>query len=202
MTDQPQKPNNPKAEEITQVAQELIQTQGYDGFSYRDIADRVGIRSATIHYYFPTKADLAISVARTYREEFAETVAELDASTSHPIERLTGFAGIFQNTLEELKRMCLCGMLASEVNSLSDEVRAETALFFSDQQGWLANTIQDGIETGAIENSVDPDAFAQMFLSALEGAMVMARSMERPDHLADVSSQLISLLTRTPQPVS
>ena len=192
---------NATAEQITQVAQELIQTQGYDGFSYRDIADRVGIRSATIHYYFPAKTDLALAVARHYRAGFAQKITDLDTSTPEPLERLTGFAAIFQNTLEELNRVCLCGMLASEANSLSDEVRTETATFFADQQTWLAKTIQDGIDSGAI-GLVDAEAFAQMFLSALEGAMIMASSMDRPEHLADVSNQLVSLLVKTPEPVS
>ena len=48
-----------KEDEILEVGQELIQTVGYDGFSYRDIADRVGIKSASVHYYFPAKTDLA-----------------------------------------------------------------------------------------------------------------------------------------------
>ena len=55
-----------KADEILEVGQELIQTVGYDGFSYRDIADRVGIKSASVHYYFPAKTDLAEAVAKQY----------------------------------------------------------------------------------------------------------------------------------------
>lgn len=193
-TNQHDKPGTTKADEITQVAQELIQTQGYDGFSYRDVAERVGIRSATIHYYFPTKTDLALSVARQYRAEFAEKLTTLEASTHAPIQRLAGFAEIFQNTLEELDRICLCGMLASEANSLTDEVRAETANFFSDQQDWLATVITSGIAEGEIRNTIDPEAFARVFLSALEGAMIMALSTENPKHLADVASELLSLL--------
>ncbi len=183
-----------KADEILEVGQELIQTVGYDGFSYRDIADRVGIKSASIHYYYPAKTDLACAAARKYRVDFSAGVTEMAAGRPTPLEQLAGFAEIFQNTLEKLNRVCLCGMLASEASSIPEIVTAETDAFFTEQQAWLRETITSGIENGSIDGNVDADAFAQTFLSALEGAMIMARCMDRPEHLAQVANQLISLL--------
>ena len=183
-----------KADEILEVGQELIQTVGYDGFSYRDIADRVGIKSASVHYYFPAKTDLAEAVAKQYRIEFAETVREISANTPGALERLEEFAGIFQGTLENLDRVCLCGMLASESSSVPDKVSAQTRMFFSEQQDWISQTIADGIDDGTISATTQPNEFAKTFLSALEGAMMLARSMEQPEHLRSVSDQMIELL--------
>ena len=183
-----------KEDEILEVGQELIQTVGYDGFSYRDIADRVGIKSASVHYYFPAKTDLAEAVAKQYRIEFAETVREISANTPGALERLEEFAGIFQGTLENLDRVCLCGMLASESSSVPDKVSAQTRMFFSEQQDWISQTIADGIDDGTISATTQPNEFAKTFLSALEGAMMLARSMEQPEHLRSVSNQMIALL--------
>ena len=183
-----------KADEILEVGQELIQTVGYDGFSYRDIADRVGIKSASVHYYFPAKTDLAEAVAKQYRIEFAETVREISANTPGALERLEELAGIFQGTLENLDRVCLCGMLASESSSVPDKVSAQTRMFFSEQQDWISQTIADGIDDGTISATTQPNEFAKTFLSALEGAMMLARSMEQPEHLRSVSNQMIALL--------
>lgn len=183
-----------KADEILEVGQELIQTVGYDGFSYRDIADRVGIKSASVHYYFPAKTDLAEAVAKQYRIEFAETVREISANTPEALERLKEFAGIFQDTLENLDRVCLCGMLASESSSVPGKVSAQTRMFFSEQQDWISQTIADGIDDGTISATTQPNEFAKTFLSALEGAMMLARSMEQPEHLRSVSNQMIALL--------
>ena len=172
-----------KADEILEVGQELIQTVGYDGFSYRDIADRVGIKSASVHYYFPAKTDLAEAVAKQYRIEFAETVREISANTPGALERLKEFAGIFQDTLENLDRVCLCGMLASESSSVPGKVSAQTRMFFSEQQDWISQTIAEGVDDGTISATTQPNEFAKTFLSALEGAMMLARSMEQPGHL-------------------
>ena len=183
-----------KADEILEVGQELIQTVGYDGFSYRDIADRVGIKSASVHYYFPAKTDLAEAVAKQYRIEFAERVREISANTPGALERLKEFAGIFQDTLENLDRVCLCGMLASESSSVPDKVSAQTRMFFSEQQDWISQTIAEGVDDGTISATTQPNEFAKTFLSALEGAMMLARSMEQPEHLRSVSNQMIALL--------
>ena len=155
---------------------------------------RQGIKSASVHYYFPAKTDLAEAVAKQYRIEFAETVREISANTPGALERLEEFAGIFQDTLENLDRVCLCGMLASESSSVPDKVSAQTRMFFSEQQDWISQTIADGIDDGTISATTQPNEFAKTFLSALEGAMMLARSMEQPEHLRSVSNQMIALL--------
>lgn len=47
---------------ILDVAEELLLTRGYVAFSYQDIAARIGIRKASIHYHFPSKADLGLAI--------------------------------------------------------------------------------------------------------------------------------------------
>lgn len=50
------------AQRILDTAQDLIRHRGYSAFSYADIADRVGIRKASIHYHFAAKEDLVLSL--------------------------------------------------------------------------------------------------------------------------------------------
>src|SRR5690242_7158071 len=53
---------NPVYNNILDIAENLIQTQGYNAFSFRDIAEAAGIKTSSIHYYFPAKADLGKAV--------------------------------------------------------------------------------------------------------------------------------------------
>ncbi len=150
-----------KAEEILGLAQRLIQTRGYNGFSFRDLADEIGIKSASIHYHFPTKADLVREVASRYREEFAEAVAEMQAQSKSSMQILAGYVELFHSTLTTEKRVCLCGMLASEAESLPDTVRQETTQFFQDQEDWLAGILNEGIADGKLLPSLDARAGAK-----------------------------------------
>ena len=59
---------------ILDIAQTLAQTRGYNAFSYRDISEVIGIKTSSIHYYFPTKGDLGEALVRRYRDNFKQDV--------------------------------------------------------------------------------------------------------------------------------
>jgi TetR/AcrR family transcriptional repressor of nem operon len=59
-----------KASEIMDAAERRIRTSGYNGFSFRQIAADVGVKSSSVHHHFPTKPALAAAVARRYTDRF------------------------------------------------------------------------------------------------------------------------------------
>ena len=183
-----------KALEIMSTAQELIQNKGYNGFSFRDVADAVGIKSASIHYHFPTKSDLVKEIAANYRAAFQLALGEIDAQSLTGLEKLEQYAGLFEETLKKKECVCLAGILATEVGSLNEEVRFEIDAFFTEQAKWLSGTIRDGQAEGNIKPSIEAEAFAPAFVSGLEGAMIIARSKASLDYLSNAASQYLSIL--------
>lgn len=67
-------------ENIVDKAEELIRTKGYNAFSYGDIAGVLHIRNAAIHYYFPSKADLGVSVVDREIDKIASSREEWGGS--------------------------------------------------------------------------------------------------------------------------
>ncbi|MEM7678447.1 MAG: TetR/AcrR family transcriptional regulator, partial [Myxococcota bacterium] len=61
---------------ILKAAEEMVRQGGYNAFSFRAIADVVGIKSSSVHYYFPTKEDLGVAVAKYYTHRFIESLGE------------------------------------------------------------------------------------------------------------------------------
>ncbi|MEM8806676.1 MAG: TetR/AcrR family transcriptional regulator [Cyanobacteria bacterium P01_G01_bin.38] len=162
-----------RSEEILTVAQDLIQTRGYNGFSYRDIAAAIGIKSASIHYHFPTKGDLGRAVAARYCDRFDQALSALAADSVR--DQLEGYAALFRDTLVDRGRLCLCGMLAGEVETVPAAVKVEVARFFEVQHRWLTKVIQQGINNGEIPASRDAQGWASTCLATLEGAMFVAQ---------------------------
>ncbi|MEM9407091.1 MAG: TetR/AcrR family transcriptional regulator [Acidobacteriota bacterium] len=177
----PRKDEPSKLEPILEIAQRLIQQRGYNGFSFREVASEVGCTSASIHYHFPTKGDLARAVAARYREAFASRLNDLSA-VPETSERLYGFARLFLETLENDRRLCLCGILASESESLPPEVLAEAEAFFAETEAWLSKTLGDARP-------------AKSFLAAMEGALLVARARNRPREIDEVAAHLVPLIT-------
>ena len=164
-----------RATTILDVGRELMQTRGYSGFSYRDIASAVGIKSASIHYHFPTKADLAVRVTQVYREEFGAILQTIRSSGGTCREQLVRYAELFSSTLIS-GRLCLCGMLATESELLPGVVRAEVDAFFHDQTGWLEVVLSSGVRTGEFPGDTDVPVVASLLLATLEGSMIIARN--------------------------
>src|SRR5258706_9278478 len=77
MTSSAPKQRSDTAEQILDLAGLLIKTRGYSAFSYQDIADSLGIRKASIHYHFPSKADLGIAVVDRYVARFGAALVAI-----------------------------------------------------------------------------------------------------------------------------
>src|SRR5512140_3335683 len=99
------------ADRILDIAEELVQTRGYEAFSYADISDALGIRKASVHHHFATKAELTRTVAARYRDAFAERLRGLDRDVPDPTRRLMRYVRLFQEALRKGDHMCLYGML-------------------------------------------------------------------------------------------
>jgi len=178
---------------ILDVAQELSQTRGFNGFSYRDIADRIGIRTASIHHHFRTKHDLGTAMTHRYRSDFMAAVAALETDASDPFERLRSYAMLFMATLEA-GRMCLCGTLAVEYETLPQSMQTEVRAFFVDNERWIEGVLKAAQEHGQLAVSDTPRELAATFLSTLEGTMMSIRALGEARRFVVVVDQLLERL--------
>ena len=159
------------ADRVVEAATSVVQTRGYNGFSYADIADLVGIRKASVHHHFPGKGDLGQAVANRYRRAFSEALADIESDTDDPTARLERYVQLYARQLSDHGRICLCGMLAAEYATLPAPVQREVRGFFDDQRAWLTRVLGGERRPGA-----DARRRADVFLAGLEGALLVART--------------------------
>lgn len=156
-------------ETIMAAARPVVQAHGYGGLSFREIAKDVGVKSASIHYHFPTKGDLGAALARRYTDEAAAAFEAISARTADPGERLRAYTDGFRRALEDDNRMCLCGILAAEHDDLPDGVKAEVVRFGDVNVDWLETVLS---EAGV----ADAQTRALAIFAAVGGAQLAARS--------------------------
>lgn len=180
-------------DQILDLAQQYIQQRGYNGFSFRDLANGIGVKSSSIHYYYASKTDLVVAVTSRYRKGFSAATDQLKADNLAAADMLKAYAQIFKSTLEDEKRVCLCAMLASDFDSVEAAVTDEVKAFFAEQYKWLANIIANGISHGTIRGDIVPEEFAILYFSALEGAMVLAKANDNPADIELVANQMIAM---------
>ncbi len=163
--------NDTKAK-ILDVAERLTQTKGFNGFSYLDLADAVGIKHSGVHYHFKAKSDLALALVERIHDVHLSAFAELETSLDTPEERLSAMISFFQAYIKE-EKYCLCGMMSAELQSVSPAVRQRLIAYFGDFQGWLKRQFE------AMGHG-DSKVRALRFISALEGSLLLARLENDP----------------------
>jgi TetR/AcrR family transcriptional repressor of nem operon len=178
-------------DQLLDAAQEFCQTRGYNAFSYRDLADRVGIRSASIHYHFPTKSDLGKALLQRYRVTLANALKSISEQADTAPARLERMITLMLDVLGDGQRMCLGGMLATEQVTLPSGMQREVRSFFDDAETWLTDVMAEGRKQRELDFDGRPATAARTFLAALEGAMMAARASGEPARLADAGRWLI-----------
>lgn len=168
---------------ILDLAETLTQTRGFNGFSYIDLANEVGIKTASVHYYFKRKDDLAAALVERMHERHAEGFKAMEAEHERPQDRLRALMNYFQNYIAH-DRFCLCGMMAAELQSVSPRVRKLVQAYFEDFRAWLKRQFE-------LSGQADADRLAIRFLSALEGSLLLGRLSNDPKVIADTLKDFI-----------
>ena len=181
----------PTADRILDVAERLTQTRGYNGFSYADVSSALRIEKASVHYHFPTKAELGVRMVARYRERFDGALDRVEREASGAPERLRRYAEIWSGVLRDGGRMCLCGMLAAEVETLPRRVREALMGFFDANEAWLSATLAAGRKARLLRFEGSPLAEARALLTGLEGAMLLARGYGEPGRFEAVAARLL-----------
>jgi len=181
-------------EQILDSAQRFVQTHGYHGFSYANIAEEVGIRKASIHYYYPAKADLGTALVRRYREHIRQSADAVTQGTVGADEQLQRYAQIFRDRLRGGPAgggVCLCGVLSAEWPSLPESVRVEVGVFFAENEAWLSGVMERGCAAGLLRFSATAPVQAAAFLAGLEGALLSARAHQDVTLYCAIAHQLL-----------
>ena len=164
-----------KKEALLKAAEDKVRVGGYDNFSFRELAAEVGIKSASVHYHFPTKADLGAELAHQYTDAFLEALGEPSSLIDDGKNPIDVYTGLFRHALLSDNKMCLCGLLGAQGESLPEKVRAEVKRFFKKNLAWLNEA-----HTANGEN--DPAQAAITTVSLLEGAMMISKALNDHSH--------------------
>lgn len=173
------------------IAERLVQRRGFNGFSYADIAAELGITKASLHYHFASKADLGAALIARYSSRFGQALAEIDATVLSPAEKLRAYCDIYTAVLAQ-QRMCLCGMLAAEYDTLPEPMRDGVNTFFHHNQTWLAALLDEGSAQRTMTFSGSSRDAARRIIATLEGAMLISRPCQDTHLLDGVTDRLIA----------
>jgi TetR/AcrR family transcriptional repressor of nem operon len=196
--EKPGRKESQTSERILDIAERLVQTRGFSNFSYADIASELGITTASLHYHFPGKAELGHALITRYAQRFSEALSQIEKDQPNARAKLEAYAGLYADVLRG-KRMCMCGILAAEYQTLPKPMRSEVIRFFDDNQEWLSHLLTEGQTDHTLNFTGPVQDVAQNILSTLEGAMLVARPYGDLHRFNAAANQLLNGLSNTDQ---
>lgn len=180
---------NNRRDEILDVAEAMIRNAGFNAFSTRDVANAVGIKASSVHYHFPTKVDIGVAVTERYTERFLKQLGDPGRFKGGVREVVSLYVNSFRETLVRDDKLCLCAVLGAEIGGLPEEVGGHTRIFFDRNIAWLRKAL-----TGSSKiSTAEANAFAVHILAALEGGMILSKSLGNEKVFENAASMLKKL---------
>jgi TetR/AcrR family transcriptional regulator, transcriptional repressor for nem operon len=179
------------ASQILDVAERLVQVRGFNGFSYADVAAELAISKPSLHYHFKSKAELGQALIERYASRFVEALDAIERDVPDARSRLEAYADIYAGVLSD-RRMCLCGMLAAEYDTLPEPMRKAIIGFFDRSEAWLTAVLEEGERNGSVRLSGPATEAAQAIVSSLEGALLIARPYGDVDRFRVAAERLVT----------
>jgi TetR/AcrR family transcriptional repressor of nem operon len=184
------------ATRILDSAESLVQIRGFNGFSYADVAGELSLTTASLHYHFPGKAELGRALITRYAERFNAALADIDEEGGEAPAKLHAYARLYADVLRD-HRMCLCGMLAAEYQTLPAPMRDAVIGFFDENETWVERVLAQGRDAGALAFEGSPREAARLIVSALEGAMLVARPYGDVERFVTAADRLLAGFAQT-----
>jgi TetR/AcrR family transcriptional repressor of nem operon len=175
-----------KAIEILEAAEIRIRRGGFEAVSYRDLAADVGIKAASVHYHFPQKALLGAAVIDRYSDKLSEALGSVDLTQATVEDHLQRLCDCYRLAVQNDEMICLGCMLGAESKHLPDAVSEAARRFFKRLLDWIELALGD---------RADAASLAVHTISTLQGMMILAVTLKRPELMDEATERLKRLVS-------
>jgi TetR/AcrR family transcriptional regulator, transcriptional repressor for nem operon len=181
---------------ILESATHLLKKKGYYGWSYDNISKEVGIRKASIHYYFPEKGQLVAAALKEYINTFWQFANDVLASGLTNTEKLQKIIDCYKKDYNSADEICLCTMLSADYKAVSPEMGDLLQNFYKQLEDWIYVVIKSGIQNGEFNPGIDPKGYACIMVNLLQGLLITGKFSESKHAFQISIEQILSMLKK------
>jgi AcrR family transcriptional regulator len=183
---------------IIETSSTIFNKKGYAGTSLSDIIENTGFSKGAIYGHFKNKDDLALAVL-DHNLKLASTIIfsnVKDRSSSH--EKLVGFARSYSLFYEIISNAGGCPVInaAVDYDDSNSDARKKIRKFITMWQNSINTIVDEGIRKGELKSSPETKLFTNLFISLIEGSIMLSKIMNQRKHVDDASDFLVSLVEK------
>jgi AcrR family transcriptional regulator len=179
-------------ERILDIAEAAVLAKGFGATSIEEIIAELGITKSGFFYHFPDKNALARGLLVRYTERVDQLLegvfGEARALTSDPLERLLLGLTLFADRMAALPKGhpgCLVTSMSYQDRLFDREVRGLVAQSVVDWNGYFTSMLNDILAVYQPHQPIEPERFARHICCAIDGGIIMAKTLGRPEILPD-----------------
>jgi Transcriptional regulator len=174
-------------QQIRHYARHFLQCQGYNGFSYKDISQKLGIKNSSIHYYYPNKEDLIAALLEESRKNLDEKIAQIVESGGSAREQLQYYFDYALKEFDEGKSICPPGSVILDFEELPEKVKKQNLLLLHYILDWISKVLKTGLEQGEFNFSDPVETRAELIVETLMGARLLSSIQGRKTLVRSIS---------------
>ncbi|MGJ1227330.1 TetR/AcrR family transcriptional regulator [Sphingobacterium siyangense] len=178
-------------ERIIDTAANMLSNNGFNAFSFHDIAKDIGIKTSSIHYYFPTKPDLIVEIIRY--SQSTQTALFESISKNLPIEKLSILIDFYID-LANKGKMCPIVSISSDMNDIDHNVKVEVRKFYDFLSAWLASVLEEGMKENQFLSEQNPKNKSIEILNILAMMPILSRLGKGPESFERIKQSIIENL--------
>lgn len=183
---------------ILETSSTIFNKKGYAGTSLSDIIENTGLSKGAIYGHFKNKDDLALAVL-DYNLKLASTIIfsnVKDRSSSY--DKLVGFARSYSLFYEIISNAGGCPVInaAVDYDDSNGDARKKIKKFITIWQNSINTIVDEGIRKGELKSSPETKHFSNLFISLIEGSIMLSKIMNERKYIDDASDFLVSLLNK------
>ena len=183
---------------IIETAAHVFNKKGYDGTSFSDIVESSGISKGAIYGHFENKDELAMAALDHNLKLASKIIFSNVKSRLNSYDKLIGFAQSYSLFYEIISNAGGCPVINAAVDSDDghNEVRKRVTKFITMWQNSIRKIVNDGIQKGELKQSPEVTVFSDLFISLIEGGIMLSKVMNDRKYIDDASNFLVSLIEK------
>ncbi|NKQ54181.1 TetR/AcrR family transcriptional regulator [Amycolatopsis sp. K13G38] len=184
-------------EQIVRTAREVFSELGYEGTTFKEIAERAGLTRPAVNHYFRDKEALYRALFESSREAVVASGVERAAAGRELPERLSVFLEV-ATQVDSADRSFARFMAASILDAFRHpQLRDSAHQQLDDVRDFVAEALRTAVDTGEVRSDLDVPAVTEMLVAVLWGMGLYAGFVGTHDQLNAVVEQFSRLLSGT-----
>lgn len=183
---------------IIETAAPIFNKKGYEGTSFSDIIESTGLSKGAIYGHFQNKDDLALTVLDHNLKLASKIIFSNVKDRANSYEKLIGFSKSYSLFYEIISTAGGCPVInaAVDYDDGQSDARKRVTKFITMWQNSINKIINEGLQNGELKSSPEVTLFSNIFISLIEGGIMLSKVMNDRKYIDDASDFLVSLVEK------